>query len=58
MLSDATIKYYRGLWAQLRSAKGLAEADRKPLHAALGLPDAGLSKVTVKPSAFFSEMAR
>jgi hypothetical protein len=32
------MKYYRGLWAQLRKAKGLAEADRKPLHAQLGLP--------------------
>lgn len=38
MLSAATMKFYRGLWAQLRAANGLSEADRKPLHAHLGLP--------------------
>lgn len=38
MLSEATMRYYRGLWAQLRKARGLKEADRKPLHAQLGLP--------------------
>jgi hypothetical protein len=32
------MQYYRALWAELRKAKGLAEAERKPLHAALGLP--------------------
>jgi hypothetical protein len=38
MLSAATMKFYRCLWGQLRDAKGLKEADRKPLHAHLGLP--------------------
>lgn len=38
MLSAATMKFYRGLWAQLRKARGLKESDRKPLHAQLGLP--------------------
>lgn len=38
MLSAAAMKFYRGLWSQLRDAKGLLEDDRKPLHAQLGLP--------------------
>lgn len=38
MLSARTMKFYRGLWAQLRAHQGLQESDRKPLHARLWLP--------------------
>lgn len=38
MLSAATMKFYRSLWAKLRDGRGLKEVDRKPLHAQLGLP--------------------
>lgn len=37
-LSAKTMNFYRGLWAQLRAHSKLKEADRKPLHAQLGLP--------------------
>jgi hypothetical protein len=39
MLSYPTMQFYRSLWAKLKKAQKLTEADRKPLHAQLGLPD-------------------